>query len=134
MPDSRTRLVLDTLLPSHVHPTLTTGLLDAGFDDFWSAFERTAPPTPRRAFRAAVLAATWLAPVLIGRLPPLGRHDRPTRERALAALGASRVPLLRQLMLVLKMLASLAYGADPAVRQVVGYPRSPLKPRAEASS
>ncbi len=129
MLDSRTRLVLDTLLPSHAHPTLTTGLLEAGFDEFWSVFQRTAPATPRRAFRAAVLAATWLAPVLIGRLPPLDRYDRPTRERALAALGASRVPLLRQLMLVLKTVASLAYGADPTVRRAIGYPRPAQAPR-----
>jgi hypothetical protein len=63
--------------------------------------------------------------VLIGRLPPLGRHDRPTRERALAALGASRVPLLHQLVVVLKTVASLAYGADPMLRQAVGYPQTP---------
>ncbi len=129
MLDSRAHLVLDTLLPSHAHPTLTTGLLDAGLDEFWSAFQRTAPPMPRRAFQAAVLAATWLAPVLIGRLPPLARLDRPTRERALAALGASRVPLLRQLFLVLKTVTSLAYGADPAVRRAVDYPHAAAAPR-----
>jgi hypothetical protein len=70
-----------------------------------------------------------LAPVLIGRMPPLGRHDRPTREQALAALGASRVPLLRQLFLTLKTVTSLAYGADPVVRRSVGYPRPAEGPR-----
>jgi hypothetical protein len=125
----RSRLVLDTLLPAQAHPTLGAGVLDAGFDDFWSDFERTAEPSFRSGFRAALLAATWLSPLLILRLPPLSLHDRPTRERALVAMESSRFYLLRQMLFLLKTVVCLSYGADPAVRAAVGYPRQPDDPR-----
>jgi hypothetical protein len=106
------RLVLDTLLPGAVSTP--------AFDEFWAEFERTALPAWRWSFRAAALTATWVAPLLIRRLPPLARHDRPTRERALAALGASRSAFLRQMLSMLKTVLSLHYGADPAVRALIG--------------
>ena len=122
------RVVLDTLLPAGAHPSLTAGAFDAGFDKFWLEFQQTAVPSLRLAFQTALLAATWAAPLLIRRWPPLGRHDRPTRERALAALEGSRLPLLRQLLLVLKTVASFAYGAAPDVRAAVGYPGQKPQP------
>jgi hypothetical protein len=118
-------VVLDTLLPSQSHPALKTGGLEAGFAAFWPEFLQTAVPSLRLAFKAALLAAVWVAPLLIGRLPPLTRHDRLTRVRALAALETSPLAVLRQLLLVLKMVASFAYGADPSVRAAAGYPRRP---------
>jgi hypothetical protein len=67
---SRTsRIVLDTLLPSGADPTLKYGLFDAGFDAFWSDFERTTLPALRWGFRAALFVATWVAPLLILRRP-----------------------------------------------------------------
>ncbi len=123
---SRTsRIVLDTLLPSGADPTLKYGLFDAGFDAFWSDFERTTLPSLRWGFRAALFAATWVAPLLILRLPPLTLHDRPTRERGLVAMGASRVYLIRQMFQLLKVTVCFCYGADPNVRAAIGYPVQP---------
>jgi hypothetical protein len=65
----------------------------------------------RLALRLALLAAVWLSPLLIGRLPPLSLSDRATREAALAALGSSRLGVLRQLLFVLKSVAGFCYGA-----------------------
>jgi hypothetical protein len=127
------RVVLDTLLPSHAHPVLDLGLFDAGFDAFWADLERSALPAWRWGFRAAVFTAVWVSPLLIRRLPPLTRLDRPTRERALAALGDSNVYLLRQMLTLLKTMAGLCYGADPRVRQALGYPRQPDHPQREAA-
>ena len=129
----RARVVFDTLLPDGAHPTLPYGALEAGFDAFWSDFERTTLPAMHRPFRVALAAATWVAPLLIGRRPPLARHDRDTRERALAAMGTSRWYLWRQLLMVLKMTASLCYGADPAVREAIGYPAQPVDPGGKAA-
>jgi hypothetical protein len=117
------RIILDTLLPTGAHTELTTGILDAGFDEFWAEVERTALPAWRWGLRAAVLSANWVAPLLVGRLPPLTMHDRPTRERALAAMAASRVSAFRQMVVLLKTIAALCYGANPAVRAAIGYPR-----------
>ncbi len=123
------RVVLETLLPARAHPTLPYGVFEAGFDAFWSDFERTALPSLRWTVRAALIAAIWIAPVLIGRLPPLGLHDRPTRERALAAMACSRYYLLRQMLQLLKMTLCFSYGADRRVRDAIGYPLQHDDPR-----
>jgi len=117
------RIILDTLLPANAHPALKVGIFDAGFDEFWAEVARTALPAWRWGLRAAILSANWIAPVLVGRLPPLTMHDRPTRERALAAMAASRVSALRQMVGLLKTIGSLCYGASPEVRAAIGYPR-----------
>ena len=126
----RSREVLDTLLPGQTHPRLRRGLFEAGFEKFYIDFENSASPSLRWGFRAALFVATWVAPLLIGRLPPLTRLDRPARERALLALETSRVYLLRQMMLLLKTTVCFCYGADPDVRDAVGYPLQPDQPRA----
>jgi hypothetical protein len=117
------RIILDTLAPAGAHPVLKIGILDAGFKEFWSEVERTALPGWPLGLQAALFAANWAAPLLIGRLPPLAMHDRPTRERALAAMDTSRFPLLRQMMVMLKTIVSLCYGANRDVRDAIGYPR-----------
>ena len=109
------------MLPSGVHPALAAGAFDAGFDDFYDEFARTAVMQMRLAFAAALFVATWIAPLLIRRLPPLTRHLRVDRERALDALATNRSPVLRQLTSVLKAVICLGYGADPAVRRAIGY-------------
>lgn len=119
MLNPRERVVLETLLPSATEPTLP-GIFDAGFEVFYADFERTAVPALRRGFKLALVVAIWIAPCLIGRLPPLTRHDPPTRARALAALGTSRSYLLRQMLVLLKSVAALSYGADRRVRDSIG--------------
>jgi len=133
MLSKQSRIVLDTLLPSRAHPTLNYGVFDAGFNEFWAEFERTALPSLRWGLSTAVFAATWIAPLLIHRLPPLTLHDRPTRERALAAMGASRSYILRQLFVVLKTTVCFCYGADPNVRDAIGYPLQHDDPRRQVS-
>jgi hypothetical protein len=114
-------IVLDTLLPANAHPDLPAGIVDTGFDAFYADFERDAARSFRVGFRVALWAGIWIAPLLVRHMPPLSRHDRTTRERALAALGCSRLYLFRQLLLLLKTLAAFSYGADDRVRAVVGY-------------
>jgi hypothetical protein len=119
------RVVLDTLLPAGAHPALNYGVFDAGFKDF----DRTTLPSLRWGFRAALLAAIWIAPLLIFRFPPLIIYARPTRERALAAMASSRIYVLRQLFGVLKTTVGFCYGADPNVRDAIGYPVQHDDPR-----
>lgn len=109
------------MLPSGSHPALPIGVLDTEFDVFYDGFARTAALPMRLAFGAAIFAATWIAPLLIGRLPPLTRHARVDRERALEALATSRFSTLRQLSVVMKTVICLGYGADPGVRRALGY-------------
>ncbi len=86
-------------------------------------FEASAPADFRRIFRLALVTAGWVAPLLIGRLPPMSRLNSHDRERALAAMDKSHLPELRQLVIVLKTVASLHYGGLPEVRQAIGYHR-----------
>jgi hypothetical protein len=123
------RVILDTLLPSEANPALKYGIFDTDFDVFWSDIERTALPAWRWGFHAALWAATWIAPLLIRRLPPLTQYDRQTRERALAAMETSRIYSLRQMMGLLKTIVCFGYGADQKVRDAIGYPRQPDDPR-----
>lgn len=120
----RERAVLETLLPSDAHPALKIGLFDAGFEDFHRDFESTAIGRLKLGFKAALFSAVWLAPFLIGRLPPLTRLGREKREEALEAMGRSRCYPLRQMLLILKTVACFCYGADPRVRRAIGFPGS----------
>lgn len=113
--------MLGALLPSGSSAALPLGLLDTGFDEFLGDFERAAPEAFRRVFRLALVTGGWVAPVLIGRVPPMTRLSPDDRDRALAAMARSRVPELRQLVTVLKTVASLHYGAVPEVRRAIGY-------------
>lgn len=116
---------MDTLVPAHADPRLPQGVLGLGFDTFYAEFEQSASPFLRAAFRASLLAATWISPVLVRRAPPLDRLSRPARERALEAMATSRVALIRQLLVVLKLVAAMSYGAQSGVREAVGYGQSP---------
>ena len=117
----RDRLVLRTLLPSGANERLVLGIDDIAFASFYEQFQRDAPALPRRAVSVALLAATWIAPLLIGRLPPLGRLGADERERALEAMSSSRLATLRQLFMLLKTVVALCYGADARVRAALGY-------------
>lgn len=114
------RIVVEALLPAE--GPLPSGV-DAGADAFLERFAGEAPVSMRLALRAALFAAVWVAPVMIGRLPPLSRLTADERERALAAMAKSRWAVLRQLVLLLKATAAFQYGADPAVRRAIGFPQ-----------
>lgn len=116
----RDRIVLEALLPAGAHPALPLGARDAGMDAFLKEFRSQAPASLRLGLEAALWAAAWLSPLLIGRCPPLSLHPPEARERALAAMARSKIYLLRQLLLLLKLACGLCYGAHPAVRAAVG--------------
>lgn len=109
---ARDRAVLEALLP---------GVFEAGFESFEAGFSADAPLTMRFGWRAALFAAAWISPLLIGRLPPIDRLPIDRREEALEAMGKSRVYLIRQVFLLLKAITSFGYGSTKAVRREVGY-------------
>jgi len=116
----RARIVVDTMLPSGAHARLP-GAEGAGVPAFLDEFERSAAPLLRLGLRAGMATAVWVAPLLIGRPPPITLYGRRTREQALEALARTRVYPLRAAFGGLKLVVSLGYGADPAVRRAIGY-------------
>lgn len=115
------RAVLEALLPGGVNPILPLGVMESGFEAFLDEFEALGAIELRRVFRIGLVGAGWIAPLLVGRLPPLSRLSPAARERSLAAMETSEVTLLRQLVRVLKTVVGLHYGSLPAVRRSVGY-------------
>ena len=113
--------VIDTLLPASSDPRLPLGALDSGFEEFLAEFEASAAPQLRAAFRWAVVVATWIAPLMVRRVPPLSRLAVPERTRALRAMETSDVAAFRQLVRVIKTVVALHYGALPEVRRSIGY-------------
>ena len=115
-------VVVETLLSAEDTPGLGLGILDTGYEAFREEFRRTAVLPMRLSLWAAFRAAIWVAPLLIGRLPPLGRLAREERIRALTRLTTHPAYLLRQLGMMLKMNVCLTFGADRRVQRFVGYP------------
>ena len=95
--------------------------MESGFEGFLGAFEAQVAPQLRSAFRWALVASIWIAPLLIRRLPPIGRLTATDRAAALRAMERSSVVALRQLVRVLKTVVALHYGAVPEVRQAIRY-------------
>jgi fumarate reductase subunit D len=93
----------------------------AGFESFWAKSNCDLAPPLRLVFRLGLFTAAWVAPLLVRRLPPLGRLSASDRERALTAMERSHVVILRQLVRILKTVAALHYGAHPDVRKATGY-------------
>ncbi len=123
-----TRIILHTLLPSQSHAVLPYGIDEIGFEHFYAELMRTATTRLKIVFRLAVWCALWISPLLIGRAPPLTRYEDATRARALAAMAQSRFYLVRQMLLVLKLVVGLCYGADPSVRAALNYPVATATP------
>jgi hypothetical protein len=95
--------------------------MESGFEGFMGEFENSAAPQLRSAFRWALVASVWIAPLLIRRMPPIGRLVPSDRAAALLAMERSSVVALRQLVRVLKTVVALHYGALPEVRQAIQY-------------
>ena len=119
---ARDVVVLKALLPAGEEAAVRVELDPSAFEVFLGELQEQAPLKLWRAFRLGLLTAAWLAPLLVGRPPPIDRLSPDSRERALRAMAESRVPELRQLVTVLKSVVSLHYGGLPSVRKEIGYP------------
>jgi hypothetical protein len=98
------------------------GVLDTDFDGFVRSFLPSAHPLLSLGFRAGCLAAAWVSPVLIRRVPPITRLSPADRERALDAFSRTRVHSLRRLSGALRLVVALGYGGDERVRAAIGFP------------
>lgn len=92
--------LLDAALPGRSPPP--SSLTDADWDRWGAA----ADPLLRVGFRAAVWALTWLPAVRYGR--PLHHLDADRRDAVLAWVAGHRLWAIRQLALVVRLMAGLA--------------------------
>jgi hypothetical protein len=87
--------------------------LCADFEDFLEQ----AGPRPKLILGGAVFLATWVAPLSIGRRPPLGRLDIADRCRALHKTEATKAGLP---ILAVKAMLSIMYYEHPDAQADIG--------------
>ena len=104
------------------------GVADTGLDEFLGRLRREAPLSMRIAliFGGIFFA---LSPVLTLGLPvPICFLSERLRDKHAYKIATHSNYIIRQLVMLLKMTASLAWGADPQVRAKMGlepYPPDP---------
>lgn len=87
---------------------------------FWQRFEGAAPRSLKIGLRVAVWVLTWLPLFSFRYRRPLQRLSPARRDQFLRGMYESRFYLMRQLVEVVKLVATLAYFHDDAVREYFG--------------
>ena len=123
--------ILDAILPAGADPRLP-GARELPLRGLIDDLDAAAPWTMRFALRAATWIVTWLGPALTGRPRTFGMLDVAERGRVLDELSRSRVYLIRELPLLLKMVGCLGYAALPRVQRAVGLTSVDAEPPAWA--
>jgi hypothetical protein len=93
--------------------SIVPALGELDLDAFWRRFDRAAPLHLALAMRAAAIAIGGIAPRTLGHAATLESLDPDAREDVIQR--AARTPLVSELVEVAKIVACLAYFADPAV-------------------
>jgi len=79
------------------------------------------PGLQRVALRFAVWLVCVLGPLSQRRLPPFTRLSATERDRALARLGASDLYVVREMVVLIKLVAALARELSPGFRAALGW-------------
>lgn len=112
--------LFDAIIPAGAHERLALGARDVPHSRLVEELGRYAPGHFLLGLRAAVWLA-YLSP-LIWTLRTFGGLDAPRRVRHLERLAGSGIYMLREVPMLLKMVACLAYGALPEVQTRIGLP------------
>lgn len=110
------RAILDTIFPSSDRGALPLGAADLDIDGFFDELFAQAPFESSLGLRVAIWILA-LAPLFVIAKPRsfagLSVEDR---ERVYSKLAASRIYVVRSLVIALKAIGSLLYCGDPTVR------------------
>ncbi len=121
-------LIRSAMLTLYPRTAAFPGLADTGIDDFLVRFRRESG----FLIWLGVLGGTLLfhlTPILTVFVPlPAFALPAALREKHAARVLSSRIYLLRQAVFIVKMVAGLCWGADPAVRAKFGLPPMPADP------
>ncbi len=92
-------------------------VLEAGLEQLRDSM----PRIQRIALRFAVWLVCLLGPLGLRRLPPFTRLTQDDRDRALARLGASDNFVIREMVVLIKLVAALVRELSPAFRGALGW-------------
>jgi hypothetical protein len=93
------------------------GLSGLELDAFWAEYRQRAPFLLRAGFRASVWLLTFLPVFCLFSYRPFHRMTPGGRDEFLAKSGNSGSYLIRQLVVTVKLMASLAYFTDTGIRR-----------------
>jgi hypothetical protein len=119
------RATLETIFPANACAALPYGIAELDIEGHLQRVRRAAPAEAAFGIRAAIWIA-GLAPVFVlGRLCTIAVLAPKEREKVVLAVMASRVYLVRQLVMFLKQLGALLYAGAAHVRDRVHAPGEP---------
>ena len=113
----RARHVAEALFSTYGGPPLASRLdwMEEDLSDFFGNANWRAA----FLFRACLFTVTWLAPILLWRLPPIGRLAVADRVEAIERF--ERVPFAVLTVLAVKAILSLMYYEHPATAHEIGW-------------
>lgn len=79
------------------------------------------PGLQRLALRFAVWLVSWIGPLFIGQVPTFRRLGPADRDRVLVRMGGSDNFLIREMVVLLKLVAGLVRELDPAFGPALGW-------------
>jgi hypothetical protein len=119
------RDLCEAMLPSGVRQDLP-GAADVPLEPFFDEFFRHSPFETAFGVRALTWALTWMP--LGWRLRRFGRLKPGDQVRFLALLDGSRFYVLREMPGLIKLVAALAWCAQPEVQRALGASRADATP------
>ncbi len=120
--------IFDTMLPSGASEQLSLGARDLPLERFVADVEANVPGRILLGLRAATWLVTFAPLLLLRRFRRFPRLPRDDRLVLLDRLSHSRIYLLREIPVLLKMVACLGYCGMPEVQRQVGYEQVATEP------
>ena len=114
--------IFDAIFPPAVPGGPTLGAADVPLDGLLVDIRASAPADFTLGVRAAAWVVTLFGPLLVGKLTRFSKLEREERAQVLEGLAGSRWYLLREIPMLLKMVASLGYAGAPDVQRQLGLP------------
>jgi hypothetical protein len=118
----------EAVLPSGAHDRLVLGAAEVDMDAFLVDLGARAPGRFLLGLRAAAWLIVLATPLALRRPCRFVAQPVAARERVLRWFAARRSYLLRELPMLVKMVACLGYADRPEVQRLVGYPEALLTP------
>ncbi|MCB9661068.1 MAG: hypothetical protein R3B40_23910 [Polyangiales bacterium] len=112
--------IFDAIYPANAPGGLRLGAADVPLEGLLADLRRHAPFDFMLGVRAAAWVVTLFGPLLIGRLRRFGSLLPNERADVLEGLAHHRLYLVRELPMLLKMVASLGYVGVPEVQRAIG--------------
>ena len=79
------------------------------------------PGLQRLALRFAVWLVSWIGPLFVGRMPTFRRLSHEHRDQVLVRMGGSDNFVVREMVVLVKLVAGLVRELDPSFGRALGW-------------